>query len=489
MLEIKVNTFRELTNLEVLALQNNKLNRIAECAFENLVELQKLWLDDNTLLELQVGLFQNLIHLRELDLSNNKLEALPRDIFRNLQRLVVLRLSFNNLHRIPAKLFYYCTHIRVLVLQGNPLLWIEKDALANLHENATLAVTDFATCCFTSAQCDSLPPLSPYLTCKRLLPYDLLRITIWFVCTFAIFGNIFALCTRLTNKRQRNKVQFLLIMNLSISDFLMGIYLATLLSADLYYTEYFPSHSESWRHSMLCRTAGALSVLSSEASAFFITLITIDRFFGIKYTYSKFRLGSKSIRVIVTLLWIIAFSISIAVFVLSQEDQEDFHIYAVSEICVGLPISKTHSYSEKEIEAIFKFKEYYYYNIHGVKHMHTGSSVGMVFSIALFTGLNLFCFFITGYCYGAIFVNVRQTTNQSGRSPNMNEEIRMAIKMFLIVFTDFLCWVPIGLLSILVQTGAVEVNPVALCLDSDICAANKFFLKSISLYPTFIHIG
>ena len=290
LLEIKVGTFRELTNLEVLALQNNKLNRIAKCAFENLVELQKLWLDDNTLLELQVGLFQNLIHLRELDLSNNKLEALPRDIFRNLQRLVVLRLSFNNLHRIPAKLFYYCTHIRVLVLQGNPLLWIEKDALANLHENATLAVTDFATCCFTSAQCDSSPPLLPYLTCKRLLPYDLLRIAIWLVCAFAIFGNIFALCTRLMNKRQRNKVQFLLIMNLSISDFVMGIYLAVLLSADLYYTEYFPSHSESWRHSMLCRTAGALSVLSSEASAFFITLITIDRFFGIKYTYSKFRL-------------------------------------------------------------------------------------------------------------------------------------------------------------------------------------------------------
>ena len=93
--------------------------------------------------------------------------------------------------------------------------------------------------------------------------------------------------------------------------------------------------------------------------------------------------------------------------------------------------------------------------------MHTGSSVGMLFSTVLFTGLNLFCFFITGYCYGAILVNVRQTTNQSGRSPNMNEEIRMAIKMFLIVFTDFLCWVPIGLLSILVQTGAVEVNPVA----------------------------
>ena len=35
------------------------------------------------------------------------------------------------------------------------------------------------------------------------------------------------------------------------------------------------------------------------------------------------------------------------------------------------------------------------------------------------------------------------------------------MKMSLIVFTDFCCWVPVGVLSILVQAGAVEVDPAA----------------------------
>ena len=33
--------------------------------------------------------------------------------------------------------------------------------------------------------------------------------------------------------------------------------------------------------------------------------------------------------------------------------------------------------------------------------------------------------------------------------------------MFLLVLTDFCCWVPIGALSVLVQAGVVEVHPVA----------------------------
>ena len=454
LLEINVGVFKGLIRLEYLDLFNNSLNRIAEGAFDDLVQLQHLILRVNKISELQVVIFQNLIHLQTLDISFNKLESLPKDIFVNLQQLAILGLSYNNIHRIPAGLFDSCIHLTILDLRSNPLLWIEKNALADLNENVTLVVTDYATCCFTSADCQSSPPVSPYLTYKRLLPYDLLRIAIWFVCSFALFGNILVMCTRLIKKQQGNNVQLLLITNLSISDFLMGIYLAILLSADLYYTKYFPSYSESWRHSTLCRLAGALSVLSSEASAFFITLITIDRFLGIKYTFSKFRPGSKSTRIIVTLLWMIALSISIAIFVLSKEDSD---IYAASEICVGLPISRTPVHQLEKNKVKRKNNFFYKYR----KYEYTGSRVGMFFSIALFTGLNFICFFVIGYCYVAIFIYVRQTTKQSGRSPNLNEEIRMAMKMSLIVFTDFCCWVPIGILSILTQTGVVVVNPVA----------------------------
>ena len=411
----------------------------------------------NNIATLHADTFQNLTKLVYLEIQHNKLHFLQKDIFHNLQQLQHLNVSFNNLYRIPSELFIFCISLETVDLQGNPLLWIEKHALASLNESVQLVVTDFATCCFTSARCISSPPLSPYITCKRLLPYDLLRIAIWFVCGFAVVGNGLVFYSRVKKRQQRHKVQTFLITNLSVSDFLMGIYLTSLLSVDLFYKDYFPSHSEAWRSSMLCRAAGALSVLSSEASVFFITLITIDRFFGVKYTFSKFRLGVKSARIVVVLLWSIAFIIAITVFTLSQKDSDP---YAVSEVCVGLPISRRSSHMINKT-AITPSSTFYYHEVSVVNYVYISSTAGMFFSIALFTGFNLICFSIVGYCYLAIFIYVRHTTKQSGRSPNRNEEIRMAMKMFLLVFTDFCCWVPIGFLSILVQAGAVEVDPVA----------------------------
>ncbi len=71
------------------------------------------------------------------------------------------------------------------------------------------------------------------------------------------------------------------------------------------------------------------------------------------------------------------------------------------------------------------------------------------------------CFLVVGYCYLAIFISARQTSKNAGRSRDQNEEIRMAMKIFVIVFTDFCCWVPVGIYSILIQAGAVDDNPVA----------------------------
>ena len=235
----------------------------------------------------------------------------------------------------------------------------------------------------------------------------------------------------------------------------MGVYLVILLSTDLHYSDYFPTYSETWRRSVLCRLAGSLSVLSSEASAFFITLLTLDRFIGVKYTFSKFRFDSKSVRLLVILSWFVALTISICSFVLSHNDSD---IYAVSEVCVGLPISRKplHTSNETSLRpSSWSVEETF------SEQVYTGSKAAMFFSIGIFTGLNLICFCVVGYCYLAIFIYVRQTTKKSGRSRRSNEEIRMAMKMSLIVLTDFGCWVPIGVLSVLVQTEALVVDPEA----------------------------
>ena len=458
--EIREGVFSGLMNLVELYVERNLIHKIEAGAFSDLENLPVLSVSNNDLSTLHPETFQNVIKLDILVLANNKLEYLPENIFYKLSQLHYLSLAFNNLHRIPATLFLHSSSLETLDLQGNVLLWIEHQALVGLKETVTFIVSSFSTCCFTSANCLSPAPESPFLTCKRLLPFNVLRIGIWFVCSLAILGNIFVLYYQFKHRQHGNKIQLFLITNLSISDFFMGIYLISLLSADLYYKDYFPSHSEAWRKSMLCRIVGALSVLSSEASTFIITLVTIDRFLGVKYTLSKFRLSVKSARIIVTLLWLVAFGIAITVFVLSKRDSD---IYAVSEICVGLPISR--SPFHKTYDTTIQLSSIPW-NGNGNEDtfqnsVNDGSRVAAFFSIAIFTGLNLICFFIIGYCYLSIFIYIRRTTKESGRSPNLNQEIRIATKMSLIVLTDFCCWVPVGLLSILVQAGIVKVNPVA----------------------------
>ena len=350
-----------------------------------------------------------------------------------------------------------CSLLEILNLTGNPLQWIQRTDFSGLNVTATIFVDSSASCCFVErAMCQPKMTKSTFLSCGRLLGYSVLRVGIWIISILAIVTNVVSIWIKCKHYLQTNKVQCLLITNLAMSDFLMGVYLIILLSADLYYTDYFPSHSEVWRNSALCKTAGSISVLSSEASVFFITMISIDRAVAIKFPFRARRLGRNSTRVIVMILWLIAFIISITSFVLSGMDS---NTYDISEICVGLPISRDYVYNttETSVQLSKTFPKTEYVS----EHITHRSQVSMYFSIAIFTILNLVCFLVVAVCYTIIFTTARQTTRESGRSTTFKEDIKMAKRMFLLVFTDFCCWVPIGMLSILVQAGAVEVNPVA----------------------------
>ncbi len=449
---LQSDAFDNLTSLKWLSLDNNSLSEIRGSTFRSLKNLNYLYLGNNELMFLHPLTFQNQSRLKHLELHQNQLRSLPEDVFLHLTDLHVLHLAENSLNTIPD--LTSCMSLQLINLTENPLLWINSDMFSGFNESVNVLVSSFATCCYvSSAQCISHLPRSPFLTCKRLLTYEL-RIIAWLMSVACIVGNIFSLYTRFKYKRENNKIQFLLISNLSASDLIMCTYLITLLSADIYYTDYFPSHSYSWRTSNLCRIAGALSILSSEASAFFITLISIDRFLAINYACGCGRMKTKVARALLGMSWIVAFGLSITAFVLSGLDS---YLYSVSEVCVGLPISRSNLYIQSRIyvEIGYPMLSDDFFTV----YQHVASYTSMYFSIAMFTGLNLLCFIIVGICYISIFITIRKNRNVSEHSHTFKEEIRVAMKMSLLVFTDFLCWVPIGILSILVQIGVVTVNP------------------------------
>lgn len=60
-------------------------------------------------------------------------------------------------------------------------------------------------------------------------------------------------------------------MNLAIGDFLMGAYLLVIAAVDVYFRGVYATEETSWRKSLLCRSAGFCSTLSSELSVFTLT--------------------------------------------------------------------------------------------------------------------------------------------------------------------------------------------------------------------------
>ena len=456
--EVHPELFQKLHFLKVLELRNNSLTKIHPRTFNNLSDLSILDLSYNQIDTLHPMLFKNKRKLTILQLAFMGLQSLEEETFHQMQGLWYLSLPGNRITTLRSHLFKECSYLQTLDLEENDLQWIESDTFYDINNQAKLFVDNPGSCCFADKfveKCHAKNGKSPFLTCKRLLPYSLLRVGTWVVSVLAVAANVVVHIVGCNDTRKINRVQFLFIRNLSISDFFMGIYLIILLSVDLYYTDYFPSHSDMWRNSALCKIAGFLSVLSSEASVFFITLISIDRFIRVKYPQIGRRLGIKSAFLLVVSMWLVAVGLSTISVALASGKNSD--MYAASEVCVGLPLSRYYHYNYNETFVDLPYGR----KAQVTLTERSGKRIAMYFSLYIFTILNLACFIVVGYCYITIFIFVRQSSKRSGHGSISNNEIRMAKKLFLIVFTDFCCWVPIGFLSILVQTGAVEVHPVA----------------------------
>ena len=459
--ELHPQLFMNLTTLVELHLQYNDLITLDPHIFTDIFNLETLYINHNRLSVLHPDVFRPLIHLKVLSLAENQISQIDTYLFQDIQALTILNISRNNLNTLEPGVFQNIHSLVILDLTYNPLSWVNDEPFQDLKKVTTLYVDNYATCCFVhEARCSFESPPSPFLSCERLLPYSILRVVIWIVGIGSICGNIFVLYTRCRQRSSRGKVQFFLITNLSVSDLIMGVYLIILVVVDLRYTDYFPSHSEMWRRSGLCRFSGALSILSSETSVFFITFISFDRFMGVKFPFVRNRLGRKSVNIAASILWLVSLLISIASVLIPFVSP---NLYDASEICVGLPISRINTYdviertfklNTSDLETDLEFGK-------AVEAVFLGSKVSMYFSIAIFTVLNFLCFSFVAFCYIGIFIIAKRTSRSAGRSSDIDNEMRMAFKMAAVVFSDFCCWMVVVVLSVLVQSGVVTINPVA----------------------------
>ncbi|VVC28732.1 Hypothetical protein CINCED_3A011872 [Cinara cedri] len=425
--------FSMLLRLKTLNLQNNNITILQNGSFNGLNRLTGLHLNGNKIRKLNSFAFVGLYDLLTLDLSNQNISVIEPDAFSGLRKLISLDLKFNSLTHIRDGTFRGMPQVVFLDLAHNPgLKVIEPDVFYTMESSLkTLATTAFRFCCLAPfvTQCTPLP--DEFSSCEDLMSNIVLRVCIWILAVVAISANLMVIVYR-AKYQHNNQVHSFLIVNLALSDVLMGSYLLIIAVVDWYYRGVYIIHDADWRNSTMCNVAGFLSTFSSELSVFTLTVITLERLLVIIFPFKLQRLEMDFTRVLMAACWLLATIIS----VIPLLDIPYFnHFYGRSGVCLALHITKDKPAGWEYSVFIFLF-------------VNLGS-------LLLISGGYLWMFFAAKMTHRATETLSSATRVTTQRS---HKETAMAWRMSLLVATDAACWVPIIGLGLLSLAG-FEVPP------------------------------
>ncbi|KAK3103769.1 hypothetical protein FSP39_021739 [Pinctada imbricata] len=244
-----------------------------------------------------------------------------------------------------------------------------------------------------------------FLPCDDLFGWWSLRCGIWIVFLLAVVGNCIVLFVSITARSKMSMdVPRFLVCNLACADLFMGIYLGMLAIVDASSLGSFQRYAINGRPVQDALQAGFLGVISSELSVFTLTVITVERFYAISNAlhFNK-RLTLRQAGIIMSIGWMFCIlNASLPFFGIS-----DYRKFA---ICLPFETSDRASLGEKILLNL------------------------TVCFLMLFNGAS---FLIIVLCYIKMYCSIM------GSNAWNSKDFRIAKRMAILVFTDFLCWAPI----------------------------------------------
>ena len=411
-----------LFNLLFLDLSANNIAFVSMTAFSRLANLKTLILAKNSidLVHYDPNSTVLLYALRTLDLSQNKLSAFDSKMFSNIINVQHLNLSFSSIHTLHPNGFQHTTKLTHLYLAGNPINSFSADVFMALTFLRMLTSPTYILCCrqilpdhFHAISCDA--PRDEISSCEDLLRSGTYRTFLWLISVLSLLGNALSFVVRVCVQQRASSSGFhVCVTNLCTADLLMGVYLAIIGVADSLFRGKYLFFDKTWKHSVPCKTAGFLSLLSCEVSALIIWLITLDRFLVLRFPFSRVRFQRNSATVACVITWLVGlFFASVPLLPMTSH----WEFFSQTGICIPLPVTR-HDFD------------------------------GKVFSVSVFIVFNfiLFVFIATGQAF--IYWSVKKNALNTDSS-KISQDLVIARRLISVAVTDFLCWFPIGLCGLL----------------------------------------
>ena len=255
-----------------------------------------------------------------------------------------------------------------------------------------------------------LPGRDPYQPCEDIMGAKWLTIVSLLVGFIALISNLTVAFVLISSDRRLNVHRFLM-SNLAFADFCLGLYIFTLVCVSLNTSGEYYNHVKTWQYGAGCQITGFLAVFSTELSVFTLTLITIERFFAIVYAMEiNYRLSLRKAVKVMIAGWLFALLVALSP-LLGVND------YRSVAIC--LPFDSD-----------------------------SGSALAYGATVL---GLNFGTFLVVAGLYAKMFQVVVGPGSLEG-APQRNDA-KVAKRMALLVFTDFVCWTPIAFFGLLAAFG------------------------------------
>ena len=334
---------------------------------------------------------------------------------------------------------------------------------------------------------------------RRVFPHYF----IWFVTVLTITVNIYVIrkhwlkLNKVESKSSVNYVNTFLLCQLAVSDLVMGVSLLILGVKSLGYSGQYCIHDFEWRTSTTCNVVGVLSVFSSQTSMTTLVIITSLRLYLTICPFKTNRLNHKLIRFVSLLSLVFCFLFAMIPVWFKHKFADKLFIeanpyfldqsvdYSTIEtfykktqlILSNLPDTSSMFNNSLGKNFSYQFIKTYFESEKGksdfpnryvkVKNVFGYFSTSPVCFPNLYTNISSSHFLMSliiitfntcsllyicvAYIY--IFYTTKKCSKSVKQSKNVNQMVKMKRRIFFIILTDALCWLPVIIMSFISYSG------------------------------------
>ena len=314
-----------------------------------------------------------------------------------------------------------------------------------------------------------------------------LKYAFWIIGFIVLLGNAYVMINTTTFLAQQKVFSFLefqhfVILNISIADFIMGVYMITIAAFAQAFSGINRVVDREWRSSLRCSIIGSLCVLSSEASCIFMVILTAFRLMTVRNPTAVLTSSLVPWKLCTVAAWLLSICFSVipivgvapSYFTHSISFSSRFHQNGWIEVahlkqfmCRYAILSNTtvKDYGN-ELESIKMF----------LKHSLPESLPVTKFGLYGGNGMCMFRFYVSfgDPCWEYIFLIItfnmlcfifiavgnleiyrRSAKSSANVHSNRSEQqlARMQKRIVLIIATDFCCWIPICIMAYMSLEG------------------------------------